>query len=46
MAITRHSPCCDPGSIPGIGVNFYLIHAFIFTSMKMLFNFFEKLSKQ
>ena len=24
MAITRHSPCCDPGSIPGIGVNFCL----------------------
>ena len=24
MAITRHSPCCDPGSIPGIGVIFCL----------------------
>lgn len=29
MAITRHSPCCDPGSIPGIGVNFYLFFTFI-----------------
>lgn len=39
MAITRHSPCCDPGSIPGIGVNFYLL--FLITLLGFFFELFQ-----
>lgn len=40
MAITRHSPCCDPGSIPGIGVIFCL--PFLLTLLGFFFLNYSK----